>query len=457
MNRTSTPAAALALGALAALSGCLPEILVQSRTRVLPDGTITRETTYTKTRANAGSDDEKQWNARPIVEDLGKGVGDGFATLEKNDDVLKFAGVFQDAGKMPSDFRRDVPLIGSTSANRASLVREDILIGTRFLYREQYQDAIAPKDQKDARRELVQWLVGFVKVAAKHEFSERWDAGAFDRWCDADLAKLVDDVIGIYWNERRTLDDVDPHTGRTGLDRAMEKVIARLAKFGVEIHADFDGKSDANVAAIRSFVTRLLAAKLKPKSGATTARPDDFAYLFPQEHPWSGLEIAMDRACEKEFGGKEEAGKALSRMLLGLTGTFGSPPAEAQFHFDCTVEMPGELLRTNGVLDTGTTVFWVFEGEDVYPDGFRIETESVSFDPTLPGRIRELVPQFGKRDAMRVIAALEGLSGSDRTRLRETFELCLRAGTLDPPGIDEETAARVKSLKNVLAGVTKRS
>ncbi len=455
MSRARTTARAVAVVCLATIAGCLPEILVASRTRVLADGTVTRETTFTKTRASPNNDEEKLWNDRPILQDLGKGTGDGFAVLERTDDVFKFAGAFQDVSKMPSDFRRDVPLIGATSSNRASLVREDILIGTRFLWREQYADAIEPKEQKDARKELVKFLIEFVKSAAKHEFSDRYDSAAFDRWCDADLAALVDDFIGIYWAERKTIGDVDPHTGKSGFDRGLDKIVLRLAKFGVKLDRESMPDSDQNVGVIRTFITRLLAAKLKPKSGGAAPRPEDFVYLFPQEHPWSGLEVAMDRACERDFGGKAEAERALQRVLLGVTGTFGSPPAEATFKFDCTVEMPGELLRTNGILDYGNAVFWVFEGEDLYPDGFRVEAESVLFDATLPGRIRELLPQFTKRDAVRMISALDGVSADDRRKLRETFDLCLRAGTLDPPGIDEDTKARVDRLRKTLECVTK--
>ena len=79
---------ALLLAIVQVVAGCLPIITVKTRTRILPNGVATRETRIEKTRRQADNDQEKLWNERPISEDLGEGLGQGFVVGERTDDAI---------------------------------------------------------------------------------------------------------------------------------------------------------------------------------------------------------------------------------------------------------------------------------------------------------------------------------------------------------------------------------
>lgn len=459
MNARATRLAAAAALA-AALAGCLPILEVRTRTRILPDGTALRETTIVKIRRDGSGDAEKEWNRRPIADDLGRALGEGFASVQKNDDRIVLSGVFADASKIPPDFRRDVPVLGRESTNRVSFQQQDLLLGTRYLYRERFVDAIEPDDQAEAKATLIRFGSKFVKDCVRHEFGAAYELAAFERWADRELEPALGKLVDIYWSERKAFGDVDPHTGKTGLDRALARARDRIAELGLDVDP---ARADAdNLEAAKQFLCNLLAGTLQRK-GDAGARPkaDEFLYLFPEHDPGSGIAVAAERAAEREFGSVQEAKDAFQRAVIGVTGSYGSPPAEAEFRFDCAVELPGVLLRTNGAIEGDAGAFWLFEGEDLYPNGFLLEAESVVLDSPFIGRIAELKPSLDRRDAVRLIERLRDVDAAERARLRELLAQCAAAGSLAPlapaPGATDAEKALAERLKSVLEVVLRES
>lgn len=420
-------AAAVALAGLA-LGACLPILEVKSRTRIAPDGTTTRETVITKTRRNGNNDDEKTWNARAIADDLPRGLGDGFRSVQRGDLEIRLAGTFAHPEDMPPDFLRDVELLDQQARNRVGFVSEDLLFATHYVYRERYVDAIQPEDLKENKRDAVQFAQKFAHAMIAGEFGRSFDTSALDRFVDGPGADLVGDLIEIYWSERKQLSKQDPVTRKSGLDRALARALKRIERVGVSFDADHD--EDDNLALLEAWMRDLFSSSLKRKVDGSRPTLSDFDYFFPPDAPWSGLETMAKRAAEYEYGSTEKAEAVARRALLGITGTFGSPPAQAEFRFDCAVELPGQLLRTNGYLESERSAFWVFEGADLFPQGQWLEAESFTPDDRFLGKIRELRSEVDRRDAARLIDVLEELDAADRERLRALLAIAAQHGSL---------------------------
>ncbi|MCC7169508.1 MAG: hypothetical protein IT459_03590 [Planctomycetes bacterium] len=427
--------AAIALAGLA-LGACLPILEVKSRTRVTADGTTTRETVITKTRRNANNDDEKTWNDRPIVDDLPRTLGEGFRSVQRGDLEIRLSGTFAHPEQMPPDFLRDVELLDQQARNRVGFVVEDLLFAKRYVYRERYVDAIQPEDLKENKRDAVQFAQKFAHAMIAGEFGRSFDTSELDRFVDGPAADLVGDLIEIYWSERKTLSKPDPVTRKSGLDRALARALKRIERVGVSFATD--QSEEDNLALLEAWLRDVFSNSLKRKVDGSRPSLSDFDYFFPPDSPWSGLETMTKRAAEFEYGSTEKAEAVARRVLLGITGTFGSPPAQAEFRFDCAVELPGQLLRTNGYLESERSAFWVFEGEDLFPQGQWLEAESFTPDDRFLGKIRELRSEVDRRDAARLIAALEDVSADDRERLRALLAIAAQFGSLTaiPPAAE---------------------
>ncbi len=426
--------------------GCLPEIEVRMRTRVMPDGSTLRETRYMKHRNRPDTDEEKQWNERPIRDDVGARVGEGFGSVRTTDDELSFSGSFASAAAIPPDFVRDVAVLGATSTNRIEFQTEDLLFGTRYLYRERFLDAIVPEDQKATRSEFVRFIGAFVRDVASDEFDREYELDRFDAWVTKQLEPFVDGMIDIYWSERRSLDRKDPHSGQTGGDRVVARMMNRLEGLGLSL--DPKDELPIHALAVMNWVCELLARTLSPrKPGATTPQTTDFAYLFAHDAPLDGLVERGRATAIRRFGSTDAFEAEFQRRLLGVIGTYGSPPAEATFRFDCAVELPGALLRTNGILESERSSFWLFDGQEIFPNGFVLEAESVLLASSLLGRIREVESELDRRHAVRLIAALKDVSADERAAMAKLLELCARAHTLaalPEPTTDAERTLRRK-------------
>jgi hypothetical protein len=428
---------ALALvGVALALGGCLPVLEIKSRTRVSADGTTSRETVITKTRRNANSDDEKLWNGRPIVDDLPRSLGDGFRSIQRSELEIRMTGTFAHPEQMPSDFLRDVELLDAPARNRVDFVVEDLLFAKRYVYRERYVDAIQPEDLKENKRDAVRFAQKFAHAMIAGEFGRAFDTQELDRFIDGAGADLVGDLIEIYWFERKQLSKQDPVTRQTGLDRALARALKRIERVGATF--DVTQNEDDNREVLEAWLRDLFSSNLKRKVDGSRPTLSDFDYFFPKDAPWSGLETMIARAAQAEYGTTEKAEDVARRVLLGITGTFGSPPAQAEFHFDCAVELPGQLLRTNGYLETERSAFWVFEGEDLFPQGQWLEAESFTPDDRFLGKIRELRPDVERRDAARLIGVLEGVSTDDRERMAALLAIAAQHGSLSaiPPAAE---------------------
>lgn len=420
------------------VSGCRPIVEARMRTRVDAAGAIHRETVLTRrAKKNDDSQDEKR---KPLTDFFPDRFGQGFPQQTVERDSITLSGTFQDPAKMPADFARAVPVVEGTSRNRVSLKQQDFLFGTQYLYRERFVDAIEPEDLSAARDQLVDQCVRFVRAAARHELGRDWNLESFDAWAKKDLTELLKDLLEIWYAEQRNFGKKDPHTGRTGLDRAFERAKNRLARAGLALDGD-DPSTDLNRLLIEAWLADLLALKLTKKNGGARATTEDFRYLFPEPpaaEAWSGLARVTARTAELEYGTTKAAEESFEKSLLAVTGTYGS--AEHEYRFDCAVEMPGRLLRTNGHVESENSAFWLFSGDDLFPRGVDLEIESVVLDNATLARIRELRATLDVRDAVWIIRELENVDASDRAAMRAALEECARYGSLkwfeDPSSAD---------------------
>lgn len=436
------------LVAVLGVAGCLPTIEVKMKTTVAPDGSTVRETTLHKIRdPGESNDDPNSPHRRPIGKDFPERFGADFPSRTESADDIHLSGTFTNPEAVPADFARAVEIVNGISRSRISFKTEDILFGKRYLYRERFADAIEPEDVATARDELIDQCVRFVRAAVRNEFGREFDVSAFDKYARDELRPLLIDLLEIFYNERRWFSVKDPHTGKTGFDRMQERVFKRFERFGI----DFDEPLDAplNRLLLENFLADVLAQKLTRRSEGPPPKVEDFRYLFPENEPWSGLNAWMERTAIAEYGSLEAAEKSFERALIAVTGSYGS--ADATYKFDCSVAMPGLLLRTNGVLENDNSAFFVFEGEDLFPKGVTLELESVVLDTSRLARIQELRTSLDRRDAMWLIRELEDVPPERREEISELLDRCagfgslefLKTGSIDP---NDERAKKLLAL-----------
>ncbi len=431
---------------------CRPVVTVKMRTKVATGGATTRETELRRTVDSDNKSDPSR--TKPLREFFPTAFGEGFPKRSEDANAISLAGSFPNPEAIPADFERAVDLVNNSSRNKISFKTEDILFGTRYLYRERFADAIEPEDLAKARDELIDQCIRFVRAAARYEFGRDFDTAAFETWVKSDLRKLLVDLMEIYYSERRNFGKKDPHTGEDGFDRAWKRVRARLEHSGLALDADMD--APLNRLLIESWISDQLALQLVRRGATKHPKIEEFKYLFPEKEPWSGLERVMEKTAEQEYGSLEAAQKAFERSLLAVTGTFGS--ADFDYRFDCAVEMPGFLLRTNGNIESTTSAFWLFEGEDMFPNGVSLELESAVMETDLCARIKELKASLEPRDAVWLISHLEGTDAPSRAEMKKALTECARYGSLawfdDPALPDPQDRATLKGkLEPILAGL----
>ncbi len=108
--------------------------------------------------------------------------------------------------------------------------------------------------------------------------------------------------------------------------------------------------------------------------------------------------------------------------------------------FDFALQLPGEIIESNGtVLENGRTR-WSFTGDEMFPDGYEMKARSLEIDREWQ---RKALGRVAIDDREKALEFLE-LVGDDAT-LREAVRKLRETGDRGAPRRGERTLARAES------------
>jgi hypothetical protein len=210
---------------------------------------------------------------------------------------------------------------------------------------------------------------------------DKYDTGKLGDWLSQTATPWLFEISDVMFQSgvRRELSE-------DKLAAAFAPVCARRGL----VLTDASGKlleSTALKDAVETYAARVLRDTLRRRDGEDVS-DEDIARILEgvglKERPANGDEPyrryreAVEKVIAEKFGGEEAFESAWSPLLarvLGLYagGLLGSPH---KFHF--TLQTPGPIVKTNGMLVSDRSVRWTFEGIDAYPFGYAMECESLA-------------------------------------------------------------------------------
>ena len=105
-------------------------------------------------------------------------------------------------------------------------------------------------------------------------------------------------------------------------------------------------------------------------------------------------------------------------------------------HFEFSLELPGRLAETNGLIEGPSRCLWRFSAGDTYPSGYRMTARSVVINPDAQRKLLGHIPVSTVPQAVRYI----DLVGRDGPLL-ETVRQAFATGSLD--GLSELRSSNV--------------
>src|SRR5262245_17379737 len=358
--RARSGALLLALAPLAPDS-CEPT-QVRIRTDLSPDGSCAREVRLEFPEA----EEEGRKSGKPEVP-AGLLLPDreGWATWSLEKTTLLARGFFAKAEEIPPDFRFRRGKEGRILDRTVSHRKEDFVFFEGHRWSETFREPVDRDAMEASLAEAVSVAVEIGKRALRDALEEDFDLAEVDRWMDEEGSRALRSLAILWWEGLR---DPDP-------DRTRRRVAARLVRAGLETSPE--DLREAGLERLRSAFARKVGTLVRP--------PKPGSGRSPASLPPSAVETRLSadrfggflqaRALER-FGTKEAMEKWIGGRHADLVGDLGGPE-DKRLRFDCTLAMPGEVLRTNGVLLAPNEVLWRFTSGSLFPNGMKLEAESI--------------------------------------------------------------------------------
>ncbi len=417
----------LLLSILLLLAGCGEELEVKQTTVVFGDGTVERSIEIWGRTGERGIPEEAGWLADKARVRLAE--PEAWRVREREPGHLAAEARFHDVSEVPSTLAHDTDYGTVFDRSEIRFDRFDRVILTHSRYVERIGDPFDRADLSAALEALAEWSAEQLAEELDREFGGAINPAPAQAFLRGDARRLAGRLLGEGSASGPLLEraEEDP--------RAAEELARLLASFGVAPLPPAGEDDDATGAAILHFLDwarNRVAASLRDGDGPIAPESLDF---WPDEQ---ALEEAFSAAFDSEADNLpphlEEFGRLSRRLLQSMSGYYGDASVPS-FHFEYRVELPGNLIRTNGTpVEDGS--LWYLQNDDMRL-GAELTVETVELH-------RDALVRLGARrdfetsELVRMVHWFQDLETGEA--LAELLAAAVDAGSLDVL-LDEELEA----------------
>jgi hypothetical protein len=433
MSRSPGPLSPLLFCLLVAVAGCEPTV-TRLETTVLPDGSIDRaflqprERTPDESLAKGGWEQVTWMAAGDAREFAGPVRSLKIVNREEVDHYAAAWGHFPDVRKVPDHYVRSVEHSDKTSQLKRDLKITDYGLVTEYLWSETLTDRVPFDEYREARTELFRLLSAFYEYILSEGMSDDYEVSKLVRWLRTDGQDWFYAVTGILYESGIPLSSAEKEAFNLDLFRVSLR--HGLCPPGHEA-SEFqtaDGDFDIQLAlpiVVQHCVKRRDGKPLTPDETAAIVKV--FVLDFETSKPLEArLDKARLQAIERFPGGEESLRKQQAQLAIKMLGVQGAGYTSME-SFDCLLQIPGEVVETNGELQSNSTARWNFSATKAWPRGYKMRCRSL-LDRTPD--IRKFVqdtPQLNRSQMLKVIDLV-----SQDDELRELLIECRTSESLEP-------------------------
>ena len=386
------------------LGGC-PYIEVQTGTKIYPDGTALREVSICEID---DPDSPPTWLTTPARSDAAA-EGDGGGLLdrlilpdpshyffyERKEKSFRAMGLFDDPGKIVSDYRQPSEYIEKSSTNVFTFSADDYILFKKFAYSEKYTDIVDRDSYYKAVDKGLDILAELYVRVMEKKYGKDYDLSALKRVVETEGKSLARKVARLNYEVRAQNSSLPTDE----LERMIQdKLLPLLSACGLELKFGEDDEKR-----MRDFVASKHVELLKPKRPEVPRLSLQQARGFVEDEE-NEFEKMFEKAIVDKYGSDEAVEKEMGKIIAQVFGvSFSYPDTE----FSLEVEMPGIIVSSNGVF-SGSKAILEFRDDDLYPLGRTFTVVSVLYDSEALGALsRKTLVTREKIDIARAFLAFE--------------------------------------------------
>ncbi len=215
-------------------------------------------------------------------------------------------------------------------------------------------------------------------------FSKDYDVSRLIAWLRSDGRRFLENVSLIVYDaavrgrvlgknnqfDRDLINGLYEEAERLGLDL---KLLGEMFKLPAD--------QERNERAAKASLSRLVIPFFRHRDFAalSAAEADELVRAMADGHRYADAFREESKRIEKSFEGNKEVAGRVRRAAARMVGIY-SPIGFGAPEFEFAIELPGEVVETNGTRMKAGRVRWKFVGSQSFPDGYEMTARSIAID-----------------------------------------------------------------------------
>ena len=322
--------------------------------------------------------------------------------------------------------------------------RRDLGLLAEYTWQEELTENVTLSSMHKARDELVDLTIQLVEATLAEGLGDDYEFGGIIGWLRGDGRRAFEEIADTWYEIALARRESD--------EDQTKRFVEIMGRYGFE----FEDENNVDLKEVAAVITgkHLRRTDGKPvdlKVQQSVARLLSFEVDADESPLDAKLIKAYETFSARYPGGKDALDMKFKQLETAMLGVHGSILSGTQ-SFRFTMRLPGQIISTNGTLLDDSVVRWEFNGQEAFPNGYRMTVRSIE---DLSGQVSGVRPFRGKRSRQRMLkllALLDGHSNRERhnVNLVDLLKQCRKAGSLAPLKAISEKADDDENLRGDL-------
>jgi hypothetical protein len=342
------------------------------------------------------------------------------------------SGRFTSAKQLPVHFRDPGAHPTRAAELQRQVSRNDWGLVTEHIWQETLTDVVTLSEMRQARHELGTQVVEDAVEVLSLTLGPDYDVTRLREWAQTEGLAWYEQLVDALYQVSAHHQDENQRTALLAAEfteiSSHYGLILRDAS-GRWLH-EMPGSSDELEQIVRRFASAKLQELVRNKDGTPIAE-DTVEEVFQQikalqdDERTSQLEDVAKQVILRKYGSEDAYQKQMLQLASQVLGVHMLRIGQRDFQF--TMQVPGQVVETNGTLLSENKVQWRFKHHQAFPFGYVMHCRSLEPQLDIQQRLLQGQPLQGRQTMLRFVTLLQ----SDG-RLHDAMSQSIRQGNLLP-------------------------
>jgi hypothetical protein len=353
------------------------------------------------------------------------------AAQDKDHSYFAAWGEFESPARLPGTYLKPAPRGLTDGKLLVEYEQEEHVLVVDYRWRETLTDIVTLEDMRRSRRQFLEIVLPLVERCLETALGSQYEVDGLAEWFRTTGSEWFVELTDSFF-EAGTRGQLPPS------DAWKQTMADVCGRYGLNLRDAGGQLLDEERArdAVAQFASEILQQKLKRRDGAAVPQQvidDLLEWVNLRDHSQADgprlarLDGLAQRVIAEQYGSQQNFEALMTPLAARMLGLYRVEILGPPRRFDYTLQMPGLVVETNGVLVADDRVRWKFEAVEAYPFGYPMECRAVAPRRDVQRKLLGAEPLVERQDMLAYVAAV-----SSDFALAEAMRNCARRESIEP-------------------------